>query len=273
MSDERADEADFDDPAHAPIRDLLSSARVDTPIPADVAARLDATLAELTGQASPPVDQDAGAVVVPLRRRLAPRLLAAAVVVAIAGVGAVGLNRVLQDQAGTSDSVTAGAAADSGTESAAEPPAVPQVTSKSNRLLNGFSANAAGGVVALTAADFATQVQRLDLTTSVLQLDTGLKWASGTPESAPGPTPKSADSSNRDQSGGSRRGADTVTSSSAAKALACPGPGIDGTSSYAILLDRKPAVLVVHPATNGTRLVEAWSCDGSQVLAFTTVTS
>ena len=38
-----------------------------------------------------------------------------------------------------------------------------------------------------------------------------------------------------------------------------------------VMLDGRPAVLVVHAANAGSKLVEAWSCDGSQVLAFTTV--
>ena len=74
MTDDDFDEADFDDPAHADIRDLLASARVAIPVPAEVVARLDATLAELTGQAkeAEPLPDETDPVVVPLRRR-APR--------------------------------------------------------------------------------------------------------------------------------------------------------------------------------------------------------
>ena len=38
-----------------------------------------------------------------------------------------------------------------------------------------------------------------------------------------------------------------------------------------VLVSGKPAVLVVHPSRDGTRLVEAWACDGRHRLASTTV--
>ena len=52
----------------------------------------------------------------------------------------------------------------------------------------------------------------------------------------------------------------------------CVSPPLtDGARVTAITFGGAPAVLVVHPAVQGRRLVEAWSCGGSQRLAQTRV--
>lgn len=293
MTDDDFDEADFDDPAHASIRDLLASARVATPVPAEVAARLDATLAELTGQTSSPapVPDEAYPVVLPLRRRarLAPRLLAAAAVVAVAGAGAVGLNQILGNH-GSVHPTTADSATSAGTGSQAQPEKAPtDFDAKNGGILDGSSSatNEAvlGRIPALTTADFADQAGTLDLPSarlfSLAEVDkapSGLSAAVPKPSSTrsePGSS-GSAPGSNAPQAPNRAPKNDLAAQTralryAALQARGCVGPKMDGTSQYAIVLDSRPAVLVVHAANAGTRLVEAWSCDGSKVLAFTTV--
>lgn len=273
MTDEQIPGPDFDDPAYDAIRGLLSDSRVDGPIPVDVAARLDATLAELTGRPSSsggdPADEDR--VVVPLRRRLAPRLLAAAAVVLVAGAGAFGLNRVLQDSTGTADSATAGVhAEDSGTKATAPAstpvpaPAQPQTalgaTTDAKAWLSGQAS-----VPVLTTASFAKQAAALQLRDFSVLTTAGAQKSSSNEDSIRSPSPTEA--RNFDRTDATVRARLTALA-----ARRCPGPRIAGTASYPIVLDGKPSVLVVsRPAKDGSRLVGAWSCDGSRVLAFTTV--
>ncbi|MFL6023826.1 MAG: hypothetical protein ACJ72O_10850, partial [Marmoricola sp.] len=293
MTDERFDEPDFDDPAHAAIRELLGSAKLETPIPADVAARLDATLASLTGQpplAEPVPDED-DPVVVPLRRRgrLGQRLLAAAAVVAVTGGAAFGLNQVL-NHAGSDRSVTATSATKADSGGAEAQPQVPGATapSDSDALTNldgVLDSAAAAKVPVLTTADFASQTADLSLPSNRL-LSLMPKNAGQSYYSARQPSASPADGNNAPGTTGSTANGLKSSSTpprsapeeraelarSAAKALSsCAGPKLDGTSSIPIVLDGDPAVLVVHPANAGSQLVEAWSCDGTQVLAFTTV--
>ncbi|MFL6021823.1 MAG: hypothetical protein ACJ72O_00645, partial [Marmoricola sp.] len=265
------------------------------PIPADVAARLDATLASLTGQpplAEPVPDED-DPVVVPLRRpgRLGQRLLTAAAVVAVTGGAAFGLNQVL-NHAGSDRSVTANSATKADSGGAEAQPQVPRsaAPSPSDALANlndGLldSAAAVAKVPVLTRADFASQAQNLSLHSnrllSLMAQNAGQSYStarqpSASPadgDNAPGTTGSTANGpkapSAQPQSAREER---AELARSVAKALSsCAGPKLDGTSSLPIVLDGDPAVLVVHPANAGSRLVEAWSCDGTQVLAFTTV--
>ncbi|MDQ6934775.1 MAG: hypothetical protein M3130_05745 [Actinomycetota bacterium] len=69
---------------------LLAQVRAVEPMPGEVSDRLEATLGRLIGER--PIDPGRTATVVPLRRRLAPRLLAAAVLVVIVGGVGVVLN-------------------------------------------------------------------------------------------------------------------------------------------------------------------------------------
>lgn len=281
MTDDRFDEPDFDDPAHAEVRDLLASARVEAPLPDDVAARLDATLAELTGRTAGEVPaNEPHPTVVPLRRRsrIAPRLLAAAAVVVVAGAGAVGLGQVVQNTGGSDDK--AGTAADSAVarDSAggavvpeAAQPEAPADSSKSLDSLKGslaYAAAAAGRVPVLTLSEFSSNVGNLNLQrTSKLYALTG-----DTDESRRRPTSTSSEPGAQDTEAttdNAKTGRAQLLAATAAST--CTPPKLDGVSSYALVLDGQPAVLVLHPASAGTRLVEAWSCDGTKVLAFTTV--
>jgi hypothetical protein len=284
--DEQFDEADFDDPAHAGIRDLLASARVDTPIPAEVAARLDATLAELTrGAASP---SEAPTTVVPLRRRskVGPRLLAAAAVIVVAGAGVVGLNQVVSTT--SSDDAMSGTAADSATaqrdsggrnapESAPHAPTAP---SPVDGLLGDLSSGSvaeksavAARVPVLTSARFADQAAGLKLTRLIVLSRSSLD-AAATGSTAAKPTPTdtnlSGDETRTNQFNARPSPADRDLAS-ALKARVCTPPKLAGTTSYPIVLDGQPAVLVLHKPDGKTRLVEAWSCAGTRLLAIAAI--
>lgn len=277
MTDDLFDEPDFDNPAHAEIRDLLGSARVDTPIPAEVAARLDATLADLTsGLPAPVVEDEPSPTVVPLRRRsrLGPRLLAAAAVIVVAGAGAVGLGQVVQNTSGSDDKAGTATALDSGAGTVAPEASAPTTTpSDETKGLDSikdslaYAAAAAGRIPVLNSSDFA--LGDLNLQTSA-RLYALTKDADGRVENRRTPAPSAVEPGT---------GADTSTNGTlaraqlqaATKAGTCTPPELDGVSSYALVLDGEPAVLVLHPASSGIRLVEAWSCDGTKVLAFTTI--
>lgn len=106
------------------VRRALRAARHDAPVPDDVAARLDARLAELVDERSPADSTTtlapAGATVVAFRRRRWPAVLAAAA--AVTAVGLAGTQ--LLDRTGQGDSLTSAESADdaAGREDAAEHP-------------------------------------------------------------------------------------------------------------------------------------------------------
>lgn len=109
----------------AAVRRLLADARAAGPVPAEVAARLDATLADLVADRAQEADATAAtdaAPVVPLasrRRRTAAGLLVAAAAVVVGGV-AVGQ---LVDRSPAPDRSSAGAGSDAGTVDRGEAPA------------------------------------------------------------------------------------------------------------------------------------------------------
>jgi hypothetical protein len=104
-----------EDPDEELVRRLLADARHDEPVPADVAARLDGVLADLSAEGTPappvvPLRRSGGG----RRRRWATALVAAAAVV----VGAATLRAVWPDGAGFSGS--SDSASESGGRSAAD---------------------------------------------------------------------------------------------------------------------------------------------------------
>ncbi|MBO9522268.1 MAG: hypothetical protein J7518_12080 [Nocardioidaceae bacterium] len=259
MSDENrpgdAPEGDvpgFDDPAYDDLRALLAGARVREPMPAEVADRLDGVLAGLRAEA---VEEALGPVVAleSRRRRTGVRMLTAAAAVVAVAAGGVGLGQVLDDgrSASSDKAATAESAGGSGgsvTSGDADGPvdrlqraSVPQVHAKTfaadaARLL--VSTPAAGPVApAIPAPSESARTQGYSADEPGLMNDLASKAVACTPPA--------------------REGAQT-------DALA-------GSTSSPVLLDGKPATLVVHPPARGKRLVQAWSCDGTRVLASATV--
>lgn len=102
------------DPEHDAVRRLLADARHTEPMPADVAARMDAVLADLAKGETPPVVADDRPVadVVPLashRRRNAASLLVAAAAIVVGGVVVAQLPHGGGDSAGSAAGSAAGA--------------------------------------------------------------------------------------------------------------------------------------------------------------------
>ena len=262
----------------AQIRALLAEAGTVTgPTPPEVVTRLDDTLARLQAERvaeapSTPTEPATDASVVPLRRWF-PRLAVAAAAVLVIGGGAVsaaqlGLLGGSGDSA--SQSTAGGAAADQDAKS--ELGAESGGGSDSG---SGPTGAASPDASALLAPDTAV-VRRwpavsaatftADVTTLLRDgaergtLDSSTDSSSGTaPEAEPPPSSAGDGQSARE-------------APQALRATQCPGPPVDdGSTTSPVRYDETAAVLVVHPATDGTRLVEAWSCAGDRVLDSTRV--
>lgn len=277
----------FDDPAYDDLRGLLADARVTDPMPEDVADRLDEALAGLGEER-----RSERATVVPLRRaRLTRRLLSAAAVVAVVGAGGVGLAQVIDDGslniAGSSGSDGSGdeaATADNAPSAASDEKAPADsggIDLDGAAEERGYAARTSA-VPQLRTATFASGAARvLNLSvTRLSKLNESLRYATGTDsltdksetDSGPEPsTPEAQSPSPPPTNGPSGLGelgaANNLSAQALAKkALACTPPVIEGSTAYPILLDGKPAILVVHEAAFGLRVVQAWSCDGEKVL-------
>lgn len=269
-------------------------------MPPEVAARLDATLARLVAEREAADPEESGsttrdATVVPLRRRWATRgAAAAAAVIVVAGGGIAAANLGLLGGATTADSSAGGSSSASGAErslgSGAQDQATPspgqsspgqpspgQASEGSDRLDNG-DAVAKGAVPALTAASFRGQVTTLlgdgdaaDLSAPSARgrREVTLPLAPSASPSASAPDAGSDPGSDPGGGAGSSPGTATAGPSQVGSCLS--PPLTDGARVTAITFDGAPAVLVVHPAVQGRRLVEAWSCGGSQRLAQTRV--
>lgn len=287
--DDQGPEPRFDDPGYDDLRALLADARADGPVPADVVARLDETLAALTAdRRTQPVSDAAAANVVPLRRRsrLAPRLLAAAAAVVVVGAGGVGLAQVLSTQngsdLGTAESADAPVVADG------FGPAAPEAEAPRDQAFDDQD-----GLVALTKRLSNTKTVPRFTTTGFAReaaafssQDLALAWGGtlgstadrdevteNSPRTPTSPSPTTE--LQRGSGGGTAGGSSPATGSpqtgyTAAKA-ACPGPVRTEATVLPVLYDGRPAALAVYPVTDGTQLVEAWSCDGTTLLASTVV--
>lgn len=97
---------------HEDVRRALADARHTDPVPADVAARLDATLARLAREEPPGSEPAPGNVVTPARLRWRRGVAAAVAVAAVSVVGAVLAQEVLSGSGSGADSSTAGEALD-----------------------------------------------------------------------------------------------------------------------------------------------------------------
>jgi len=284
--DQPDDEREFDDPSYDAVRALLASARVTEPVPDDVAARLDTTLAELTadrrGTEAADAPDEATSVVVPLRRRsrLAPRLLAAAAAVVVVGAGGIGISQVLStqgDDLATADSAQPEAAA-GGDDFGAVPTAPAAEAPHDQKSLDSLSAltkrlSNSKAVPRFTTTGFTREVAvfstrdlRLpwaETGDSIGSLDGSESSATKSPEPTATVTPQMT---SEGVALGSKAARADQYFYSTAKA-ACPGPIGTAATLVPILYDGQPASLAVHPEMDDTQLYEAWSCDGRTLLA------
>ncbi|MCW2784636.1 MAG: hypothetical protein JWP74_1153 [Marmoricola sp.] len=254
------------------IRRLLHDARAVDPIPTEVAARLDATLAGLTGvsPAAPVPDDEVLAEVVPLRSRRGPRLLAAAAAVVLVAGGGVGITQLVRSHdSNTADSLATSPSA--GRVPSAQPPALASTPGAGT---NGSTAPTSALPV-FTTAGFARQAAAFeDAPTGYSSLLNGAensqKDATG---STGGDTVRSPDAGPAPNPTQHVPPATTGTEAELGSASGplCVGPDLPETTSVPITFDGAPAVLVQHRAQGGSRVVQAWSCDGSTELATTSV--
>ena len=250
------DEPGFDDPEYDELRALLADARVTEPVPTDVAARLDATLASLQAErtAESPV-------VVPLRRRFGRVLVAAAAAVAIV-TGGYGISQLPgTTSADSGDAASSGAAdSDAGAGTTDDDSAVAPELAKTAReprlTTTSFAADAARVMVDLNAVlskETASDVPRSTTSSSDGNLD-----------SLDGRTPSDY--------AGLEAPPVTATPQRAAASrdaaiAACPGPEAADAITLPATLDGSQVALVFRPPTGDSQRVEAWSCDGTTMLA------
>ena len=246
------------------LTDLGSGPRGES-MPANVAARLEDTLARLVAErggteAGPeyglqdgPQDGQHGSpvTVLSLRRRWIPRATAAAAAVVVLGAGGIAAAHLGVFSSGSPTADGAG----SSSEKAGSGPAIAGQPSSPGQSLNPEVAGTAASLPQLTAGSFASDVVVL------LREHAGLV----TPEEArQAPTDSST---SRPQARPSSRPKSQLATSG------CPGPRItDGAVPNPVLYDGQPAVLLVHPERHGRTLVEAWTCPGDRLLAGTTIT-
>jgi hypothetical protein len=232
---------------------LLSEARVTDLVPADVAARLDATLASLREERLAPAN------VVPLRRRLG-RVLVAAAVVVVVGAGGFGIAHLPSGGSADSGSIASDSAGSREDSDKSAPEAQPQSDVP--------GAVAARALPRLTTSHFGAGVSRL-MRTTYGTLDTRGQAA----------VPKSTSSSDyTDNLSGLVPSAPPVTRAPSPPsdllrddASGCTGPDVPDAVTLPASLDGALVVLVFHPPTADSQVVEAWSCDGSSLLAAATV--
>lgn len=230
-------------PSDDEIRSLLRSARVETPMPADVASRLDDVLAGLgaedaQGELPQQVRQ------IPLSRRWAPRLLAAAAAVVLVGGVGIGLQQVVGG--GSADEVAsldgggeaAGSSADEDRrERAEQEPAAPELAEDRT-----YSAK--------PRTRLSQQSLRADLLSAARDLRVAPEDTVTGPTPAPTPTPGDV-TANGDTG-------DVVDPTS------CPTPLLatdEEARTELVSLDGMLALLVLGPArAGGIHDVELWSC-------------
>lgn len=277
-------EPEFDDPAYADLRALLADARATGPVPDDVAVRLEETLAALTSDrrhSVPDIATGTG-VVVPLRRRsrVGSRLLAAAAAVIVVGAGGIGVSEVLRNTGndqGVADSASSFAESDD--QESVPGPAAPSAAPLDRPYdLNGGAWVETAALPKFTAAGFAAEAAAFRYPLGIVQDSLGLTPQTPAPTGAdqdPPPTPD-PDATKDLSSGGTTGGGQQSSAErqrlaySAAKA-ACPGPVGGGAILVPIQYDGQPASLAIYPATEDGRRYEAWSCDGTILLASTVV--
>jgi hypothetical protein len=225
------------------VRRLLAEARHDEPVPADVAARLDDALADLSRDSRAPADEPVAAVIdlaARRRRRNASALLAGAAAVIVAGFAigqGIDVSGDGDNAATTGDSSVArddaGGAAESQTDGLANPaptsgPTKPEV--------------AKGKPVHLTSGHL-----RRDIVMQMSVLDADQSLTSG----------HLAES----------YGSASVDCPTLSGSASTPGIGTLFPAYY----DGNPAVLVLGPVSNGTREAQVLSCTTGEPVRSVTV--
>lgn len=175
------------------VRDLLASAGPAEPMPPEVAARLDATLADLSagrtpGPTAPSGDADdelaerrAG------RQRRWPQVLVAAATVGVLGVAVGNVVDLGGLTGGSGDASTSAGVADRGAAGAA-PESLPESAPSAggDRTGDGFSAQSRVPVLRLRSASLAADVQRVEDLALATPVSEGWRGACVVPAAAPG---------------------------------------------------------------------------------------
>jgi hypothetical protein len=269
MSDfeESAMEPSFDDPAHDELRALLADARATEPMPEAVAARLDATLQSLRDERAGESHRTELAPVVPLRRRLA-RVLVAAAGVVVVGAGGFGIARLAGD-GGSADNMSADKAS-APPEASGGGAGTPAAPGQADSLDGAVAAKA---LPHLAAAHFARDAARVMRTTYLSSLDTRSPAPTDSTDSSGqvrGETPSNGVSGSKDFAyiappvTASPENDDSVLGTYRA---ACAGPDAPDAVIEPATLDGALVALVFRPPADSAQQVEAWSCDGSTLLA------
>ena len=266
------------------------------PMPPEVAARLDDTLARLVAERAGSPDsipdssadstQDredhasAAGNVVPLRRRWVPRVTAAAAAVVVLGAGSVavanlgllgnGPSMSSESAGGSSDEKVAQEDAQEGAGSA--PDATPTSPAPGDTaLIPERTTGDAAALPEISAGSYESDVSTL------LQRPPSQE-ATASPSSGPDSGPDSGPGSGEDDSDNTTRRLAIPEDArqgppNALIAKSCPGPEVtDGGVPNLVRYDGRLAVLVVHPEQGGSRLVDTWDCAGDRRLASTTIT-
>ncbi len=213
-------------------------------MPPEVAARLDETLAELVAEREAaedaPSEEASHSNVVPIRRRWATRAAAAAAAVIVVGAGGVAVANLGVFGGNAANDSTAGAGSSTSKAESLDSSAPPPAATPGDQSI----APAGGDVPALSAASFDADVTRL-----LRGREASLAALADKPNS-------SEDREAQQDAGGNYL-----------RKSGCPGPAVtDGALATPVRYDAKVAVLLVHPASGGARLVDVWTCSGDRKL-------
>jgi hypothetical protein len=238
MSDER----DLTPEQEARVARLLADARVEEPMPPDVAARLDRVLAGLAGEpVAPPVQRHAPVVVLAARRRRRVRnLLAAAAAVVVAGVG-IGQLVDSQDSGGDAGGSAEVESGDEGGGVADDDFAAKEAPSAAGHgEMTQEELQELGEPPRITTRSFAAEVRRL-------QDRAGVRT---------------------DVSSGIMDGTDLAARG---MGFTCNGADFGSGKLIAVRYNGSPAVLAYRPASGQTQTVMLLQCGSGDVLRSTTI--
>lgn len=253
MTDPHSPTPDETAPDEDRVRALLAESRVTEPMPPEVAARLEDVLGELVGARTAPI-------VVPLRPRWRQRTARGLVVAAAVLIVGGGTMTLLQHRDQSSGGAS-GSAADSATSSmATDTPGSADLGKRSPQPLRNEVHDSAGALGAqsqksrqvlpsLSSAHFADGVRHLVTTTAADRA--GL---SGLTATAAQPAPEYG-----------------AAVADCARPIAVPADRLSRDDVLTVSLDGALATLVVEPVGSDPRTATAYSCDGKDVLATTTL--